>query len=144
MTGTPAPERKSVNPLAPQLHDTLELGPFSRGERTVEHAETVAKSELAEHSGMMEHTQIIEPTEADPLTTTRSVKRPRFRVGRPQRLAALLLVLFLGECLWVIAHQELTTNDYRFAQCGREMWEHPSPIAGYYTTCGNLNGDGTF
>ena len=62
---------------------------------------------------MMEHTQIIEPTEADPLTTTRSVKRPRFRVGRPQRLAALLLVLFLGECLWVIAHQELTTNDYR-------------------------------
>ncbi len=24
------------------------------------------------------------------------------------------------------------------------MWEHPSPLAGYFTTCGNLNGDGTF
>lgn len=72
------------------------------------------------------------------------MKRPRFHVGRPQRLAALLLLLFLAQCLWVIAHQDLTTNDYRFAQCGREMWERPSPIAGYYTTCGNLNGDGTF
>jgi hypothetical protein len=72
------------------------------------------------------------------------MKRPRFHIGRPQRLAALLLLIFLGECLWVIAHQELSTTDYRFAQCGREMWERPSPLAGYYTTCGNLNGDGTF
>ena len=24
------------------------------------------------------------------------------------------------------------------------MWEKPSPLAGYFTTCGNLNGDGTF
>lgn len=70
--------------------------------------------------------------------------RLRFHIGRPQRLAALLLLLFLGQCLWVIGHQYLTTNDFRFAQCGREMWERPSPIAGYYTTCGNLNGDGTF
>jgi hypothetical protein len=23
------------------------------------------------------------------------------------------------------------------------MWERPSPLAGYFTTCGNLNGDGT-
>ncbi|HEX3570078.1 MAG TPA: hypothetical protein VHU44_04585 [Acidobacteriaceae bacterium] len=72
------------------------------------------------------------------------MKRPRIHIGRPQRLAALLLLLFLGECFWVIVHQDLTTTDYRFAQCGREMWERPSPIAGYYTTCGNLNGDGTF
>ena len=65
-------------------------------------------------------------------------------MGRPQRLAALLLLLFFGECLWVTGHQELSTSDYRFARCGREMWERPSPIAGYFTTCGNLNGDGTF
>ncbi len=69
---------------------------------------------------------------------------PRIQIGRPQRLAALLLLLFLGECLWVIGHQELSTADYRFARCGREMWERPSPLAGYFTTCGNLNGDGTF
>ncbi|MGD0796350.1 MAG: hypothetical protein ABR910_01390 [Acidobacteriaceae bacterium] len=69
---------------------------------------------------------------------------PRIHIGRPQRLAALLLLLFFAECLWVTAHQELTTADYRFATCGREMWERPSPLAGYFTTCGNLNGDGTF
>jgi hypothetical protein len=69
---------------------------------------------------------------------------PRIHIGRPQRLAALLLLLFLGECFWVIGHQQLSTSDYRFARCGREMWERPSPVAGYFTTCGNLNGDGTF
>ncbi len=69
---------------------------------------------------------------------------PSFRVGRPQRIAALLLLIFLGECLYVIAHQQLTSADYRYARCGREMWERPSPLAGYFTTCGNLQGDGTF
>ncbi len=71
-------------------------------------------------------------------------KVPTFRMGRPQRLAALLLLVFLGECLWVIAHQQVSTDDYRYARCGREMWERPSPLAGYFTTCGNLQGDGTF
>jgi hypothetical protein len=65
-------------------------------------------------------------------------------MGQPQRLAALLLVLFLGQCLWVISRQQLSTEDYRFARCGREMWERPSPLAGYFTSCGNLHGDGTF
>jgi len=69
---------------------------------------------------------------------------PAFKMGRPQQLAALLLLVFLGECLWVISHQQLSSEDYRYARCGREMWERPSPLAGYFTTCGNLNGDGTF
>ena len=69
---------------------------------------------------------------------------PRIQIGRPQRLAALLLLAFFAQCLWVVGHQELSTTDYRFARCGREMWERPSPLAGYFTTCGNLNGDGTF
>jgi hypothetical protein len=69
---------------------------------------------------------------------------PRIHIGRPQRRAALLLLFFFAECVWVIGHQELSTSDYRFARCGREMWERPSPLAGYFTTCGNLNGDGTF
>lgn len=72
------------------------------------------------------------------------MKFPVLKFGLPQRLAALLLVLFLGQCLWVIAHQQLSTDDYRYARCGREMWERPSPLAGYFTSCGNLNGDGTF
>jgi len=72
------------------------------------------------------------------------MKLPRIRIGRPQRLAALLLLFFLAECVWVIAHQQLSQQDYRYAECGREMWEQPSPLAGYFTTCGNLNGDGSF
>jgi hypothetical protein len=71
-------------------------------------------------------------------------KVPTFRAGRPQQLAALLLLVFFAECLWVISRQHLTSEDYRYARCGREMWERPSPLAGYFTTCGNLNGDGTF
>jgi hypothetical protein len=72
------------------------------------------------------------------------MKLLRVQIGRPQRLAAVLLAVFLGQCLWVIGHQQISTEDYRFARCGREMWERPSPLAGYFTTCGNLNGDGTF
>lgn len=72
------------------------------------------------------------------------MRRLHFHVGRPQQLAALLLIFFLGECLWVVSRQQLSPADFRFARCGREMWEHPSPLAGYFTTCGNLNGDGTF
>jgi hypothetical protein len=72
------------------------------------------------------------------------MKLPRITIGRPQRLAALLLLFFLAECLWVVNRQQLSQQDYRYAECGREMWERPSPLAGYFTTCGNLNGDGTF
>jgi hypothetical protein len=72
------------------------------------------------------------------------MRLPRIQIGLPQRLAALLLLVLFAECLWVVGHQQLSTTDYRFARCGREMWERPSPLAGYFTTCGNLNGDGTF
>jgi hypothetical protein len=67
-----------------------------------------------------------------------------FYVGRAQRAAAVLLLVLLAECLWTIARQPLDANDYRYARCGREMWERPSVLQGYFTSCGNLNGDGTF
>src|ERR1700721_1829399 len=67
-----------------------------------------------------------------------------FYIGRAQRVAAALLLCLLCACLWVVGRQPLSSQDYRFARCGREMWEKPSPLAGYFTTCGNLNGDGTF
>ncbi len=66
-----------------------------------------------------------------------------FFIGPAQRVAALLLLILFGECLWTIAHQPLNSDDYRYARCGREMWERPSPLQGYFTTCGNLHGDGT-
>ena len=72
------------------------------------------------------------------------MKFARIEIGRPQRLAALLLLFFMVQCLWVVHKQEISPQDYRFARCGREMWERPSPLTGYFTTCGNLNGDGTF
>ncbi|MGC2301109.1 MAG: glycosyltransferase family 39 protein, partial [Acidobacteriaceae bacterium] len=52
------------------------------------------------------------------------------------------LLILLGECLWVSTRQPLTETDYQFARCGREMWERPSPLTGYFTTCGNIH-DGT-
>ena len=66
----------------------------------------------------------------------------KFRFNRPQQIAAVLLLLLLVQCLWVIRHSELSETDYQFARCGREMWEKPSPLAGYFTSCGNIH-DGT-
>jgi hypothetical protein len=63
----------------------------------------------------------------------------RFRFNLPQRIAAGLLALFLLQGLWVAAHQTLTDRDYQYARCGRETWERPSALAGYYTTCGNIH-----
>ena len=61
------------------------------------------------------------------------------RIGFPQRVAAVFLVLFLAQCLFVVHRQQLTETDYRFARCGSEMWQRPSPLAGYFTTCGNMS-----
>ena len=63
----------------------------------------------------------------------------RFRFNLPQRIAAGLLLLFLAQGFWLTAHQTLSERDYQYARCGREMWERPSPLAGYYTSCGNIH-----
>ena len=41
--------------------------------------------------------------------------------------------------LWLTSRQTLTDRDYQYARCGREMWERPSPLAGYFTSCGNIH-----
>ncbi|HEY0758908.1 MAG TPA: hypothetical protein VGD59_06600 [Acidisarcina sp.] len=66
----------------------------------------------------------------------------KFRFDRPQQIAALLLLFLASQSVWVIDHRALTPRDYQYARCGREMWERPSPLAGYFTSCGNLQ-DGT-
>jgi hypothetical protein len=63
----------------------------------------------------------------------------RFRFNRPQRIAAGLLALFLIQGFWLSARQTLTDKDYQYARCGRETWERPSAVAGYFTTCGNIH-----
>ena len=63
----------------------------------------------------------------------------RFRFNLPQRIAAGLLAVFLVQGLWLTGHQTLTDRDYQYARCGREMWERPSQLAGYFTSCGNIH-----
>jgi hypothetical protein len=71
------------------------------------------------------------------------MRMPEFEFRRPQMLAAAMLLLFAAQCLWVVHRQTLTQSDYQYARCGRELWEKPSPLAGYLTSCGNIS-DGTF
>jgi hypothetical protein len=71
--------------------------------------------------------------------TSRFATLRRFRFNLPQRIAAGMLMLFLAQAFWLTGHQTLSEQDYRYARCGREMWERPSPLAGYYTSCGNIH-----
>ena len=71
--------------------------------------------------------------------THRFARLRRFRFNLPQRIAAALLALFLIQGLWLIGRQTLSDRDYQYARCGREMWERPSPLIGYYTSCGNIH-----
>lgn len=75
-------------------------------------------------------------------TAGHSSRLRKFRFDRPQQYAALLLLGLLLQCLFVIQRAPLTESDYQYARCGREMWEKPSPLAGYFTSCGNIH-DGT-
>lgn len=63
----------------------------------------------------------------------------KFRFLMPQRVAAGLLLLFLAQGLWLTSRQTLSERDYAYARCGREMWEHSPPLAGYFTSCGNIH-----
>jgi hypothetical protein len=63
----------------------------------------------------------------------------RFRFNLPQRIASGLLALFLAQGLWLTGRQTLSDKDYVYARCGRETWERPSALAGYFTTCGNIH-----
>jgi len=70
--------------------------------------------------------------------THRFARLRRFRFNLPQRIAAAFLLAFLIQGLWLTEHQTLTDRDYQYARCGREIWERPSSLAGYYTSCGNI------
>jgi hypothetical protein len=63
----------------------------------------------------------------------------RFHFNLPQRIAAGLLALFLAQGLWLTGHQTLSSRDYQYARCGREMWERPALLDGYFTSCGNIH-----
>jgi hypothetical protein len=75
-----------------------------------------------------------------PPSTAHSIRK--FRFNQPQQIAATLLFILMAQCFWVVWNEALSETDYQFARCGREMWEKPSPLAGYFTSCGNIH-DGT-
>jgi len=70
--------------------------------------------------------------------THRFARLRRFHFNLPQRIAAGFLALFFLQGIWITSHQTLSDRDYQYARCGRETWEKPSPLAGYYTSCGNI------
>lgn len=71
--------------------------------------------------------------------THRFARLRRFRFNLPQRIAAVMLALFLAQGFWLTSRQTLSDRDYQYARCGRETWEKPSPLAGYFTSCGNIH-----
>lgn len=71
--------------------------------------------------------------------THRFARLRRFHFNLPQRIAAGLLLMFLAQGLWLTTQQTMSDQDYEYARCGREMWERPSPLTGYYTSCGNIH-----
>jgi len=73
------------------------------------------------------------------MKTHRFARIRRFHFNLPQRIAAGLLLLFLAQGLWLCSRQTLTDNDYQYARCGREMWERPGAVPGYFTSCGNIH-----
>jgi hypothetical protein len=73
------------------------------------------------------------------MKTHRFSRIRRFRFNLPQRIAAGLLFLFLAQGMWITSRQKLSDNDYQYARCGREMWESPGAVAGYFTSCGNIH-----
>jgi hypothetical protein len=67
--------------------------------------------------------------------TRRFQRIRRFQFNLPQRIAAGLLAVFLVQGLWLTGHQTLTDRDYQFADCGRQLWERPLQLVGYFTGC---------
>ncbi len=47
---------------------------------------------------------------------------PTLRIGRPQIIAALFLLLFLLQGLWLIENKPSDTRDYSAVHCGRALW----------------------
>ena len=62
-------------------------------------------------------------------------KLRRFRFNLPQRIAAVLLAIFLLQGFWLTSRQTLTDRDYQYARCGRETWEKPSEWRGMAAKC---------
>lgn len=49
-------------------------------------------------------------------------RRPRFEVHRAQKIAAVLLLVFVVECFWLVSHLPLSMAETRNALAGKSLW----------------------
>ena len=63
----------------------------------------------------------------------------RFRFNLPQRIAAVLLLLFLAQGVWLGSRHALTESDSHFARCGSEVWERSGQLTGNDIGCGGVS-----
>ena len=63
-----------------------------------------------------------------PLRSGRTMSKPpaqrirKFRLESPQRIAALLLMMFTAQCLLVLGANQATPSDIHYTTCGSQMW----------------------
>jgi hypothetical protein len=50
------------------------------------------------------------------------------RFGSPQAIAALLLLIFLGQCLWFCARAPLSDRELAVVMQGQQQWRHSSEV----------------
>jgi hypothetical protein len=51
-----------------------------------------------------------------------TTRRPRFEIRKAQKIAAVFLVAFVLQCLWLVAHLPLTLAETRSALAGQSLW----------------------
>jgi hypothetical protein len=64
----------------------------------------------------------------------------KFRFNFPQRIAALLLLMFLAQCILLLGTTPPTTLDFHYAVCGSRMWAAFSPHTPAPAVCPKLHG----
>jgi hypothetical protein len=62
------------------------------------------------------------------MTASRPAPIRRFRFNPPQRVAALLLGLFLAQSLWLAVRQPVTGDEFQYALCGQQMWQRSARL----------------
>ena len=63
----------------------------------------------------------------------------RFRFNLPQRIAAVMLALFMAQGLCLICNQPPTDRDEQYARCGCGIWARSSPQTGGLSGCGSIH-----
>jgi hypothetical protein len=66
---------------------------------------------------------------------------PTIEIHKPQKLAALMLLLFAAQCLWVASRATPSSSGAQYANCGTQLWEGGSTGAG--VSCDPIS-DGVF